>query len=551
MGAFLASIVENSYYQCLGIRMKPNNRDLNQLDSKTKLGYLLLFFGLVMGVYLRYIFISSVSFPLNDGGLFYTMIRDLQGNHYILPSTISYNLSDLPFVYSPLSFYIFGWLNSQVGLDLLSIIRWSPFIFNVLTIPAFFLFARRVLNDPVKGGLAAVFFALLKPGYEWLIMGGGLTRSPALLFSILTLDRYLAVIESDKKRSGDVVLSVLFYSLTFLFHMELGWFTTYSLALLWFFKGRSKKNFRISAIIAAGTFIVTSPYWFQIIYRGNLSAFVHGMFSGGYIPFISAFGLFYLNFTEELIFPILAALALLGIIVSVFKKDYLLPTWLVLNSILDSRSVNRSDAIPVSILIAVGLMEGLFLLIQRLKMNAREDNSNEKNNSLPLAKIELLIIFSLCFYVVLNAYLSRFTETALSHVLSAGNQSAMVWVSQNTPPGAAFLALPSSTWWETDAVGEWFPALTGRRNVLTVQGNEWSADYQEKIADYKDLLAEIESGSFDLNAFLRVNPDVSYVYLPLSAYRDSAELVVLRAALAQFPLVFQNEDVEIYRLRTD
>ncbi|MBO0880374.1 MAG: hypothetical protein J2P17_08490, partial [Mycobacterium sp.] len=30
--------------------------------------------------------------------------------------------------------------------------------------------------------------------------------------------------------------------------------------------------------------------------------------------------------------------------------------------------------------------------------------------------------------------------------------------------------------WEEDRVGEWFPVLTGRQSVLTVQGSEWLAD---------------------------------------------------------------------------
>ncbi len=48
----------------------------------------------------------------------------------------------------------------------------------------------------------------------------------------------------------------------------------------------------------------------------------------------------------------------------------------------------------------------------------------------------------------------------------------MAWVMDNTDPNARF-AVVSGRHWAVDAEAEWFPALTGRRNVTTVQGSEW------------------------------------------------------------------------------
>ncbi len=109
--------------------------------------------------------------------------------------------------------------------------------------------------------------------------------------------------------------------------------------------------------------------------------------------------------------------------------------------------------------------------------------------------------------------------------------------------------VPSSTWWETDAVSEWFPALAGRTNALTVQGSEWLPGYRQRIAEFKEISAQITSGSFNVQELLQSHPGVNFLYLPLSLYRDTAELGGLRAALSEFPLVFSNPDVEIYQLR--
>jgi hypothetical protein len=51
----------------------------------------------------------------------------------------------------------------------------------------------------------------------------------------------------------------------------------------------------------------------------------------------------------------------------------------------------------------------------------------------------------------------------------------MTWVTTNTPQQSRFLVFPNeaSTAWFDDKVAEWFPALTGKTSVNTVQGYEW------------------------------------------------------------------------------
>lgn len=61
-----------------------------------------------LGLILRLLPALSADFPLNDGGLFYLMTRELQGAHYALPVYTSYNSAQIPFAYPPLAFYIAG-----------------------------------------------------------------------------------------------------------------------------------------------------------------------------------------------------------------------------------------------------------------------------------------------------------------------------------------------------------------------------------------------------------------------------------------------------------
>lgn len=60
---------------------------------------LLLFTALLFGAVVRFWPVITNGFPLNDGGMFYTMIRDLKANHFILPQFTSYNFANIPFAY--------------------------------------------------------------------------------------------------------------------------------------------------------------------------------------------------------------------------------------------------------------------------------------------------------------------------------------------------------------------------------------------------------------------------------------------------------------------
>ena len=60
----------------------------------------------LVGVAVRAYHILHFNFPLNDGGLFYQMARDLQSANYRLPAETTYNGAHIPFGYPPLGIYL-------------------------------------------------------------------------------------------------------------------------------------------------------------------------------------------------------------------------------------------------------------------------------------------------------------------------------------------------------------------------------------------------------------------------------------------------------------
>lgn len=78
-----------------------------------------LVLALLFGTIVRVLPVLQSGFPVNDGGLFYSMLIDLKNAHFALPLVTSYNHLDIPFMYPPLPFYLAGWIWSLSGLSLI------------------------------------------------------------------------------------------------------------------------------------------------------------------------------------------------------------------------------------------------------------------------------------------------------------------------------------------------------------------------------------------------------------------------------------------------
>src|SRR3990172_6153987 len=76
----------------------------------------------LLGLFVRIVAPIQASFPLNDGALFYAMIRDIQQNNYALPAVTTYNFAGLPLAYPPLAFYITGLLADMFHADMLDLL---------------------------------------------------------------------------------------------------------------------------------------------------------------------------------------------------------------------------------------------------------------------------------------------------------------------------------------------------------------------------------------------------------------------------------------------
>ena len=90
-----------------------------KLNQEKQFPIIFVLFATLLGLVVRITVPLQASFPLNDGGLFYAMIQDIQQNGYALPAFTSYNFAYIPLAYPPFAFYLTGLFADLIHINLL------------------------------------------------------------------------------------------------------------------------------------------------------------------------------------------------------------------------------------------------------------------------------------------------------------------------------------------------------------------------------------------------------------------------------------------------
>lgn len=427
-----------------------------------------LILAIIIGSLIRLVPILNSSFPINDGGLFFTITNELISERFRIPIYINYNSLQIPFAYPPLGFYLVGGIHKLTGWELIDIFRVLPVFFSIMAIFALYLLAKVIIQDDFSVGVSVLIFSFLPATMEWLVMGGGITRAPGFVFFLLTLrSAYLCF---TRFKWFDVILTVVFSSITVLFHPEAAIHTAASIFVFLLFKGRSKKGLLKTVIILFLVLLMTSPWWLQVIENHGLLPFIAAVKTGmhtitNYLNFL----LF--NITKEYGLSSIGVLAFFGIFFYLAKHQFMLPVWTLVLFLTDPRSASLYEAPVLAFLAGVILS----ILLKKLDNLSDEKLSTSKN-------VDLLsgVVSRLCLTFLIIQWVFSATTTVISEVLNytllPSDISAMEWVKENTPPDSDYLIISGMhPFW--DASSEWFPTLTNSNSIATVQGYEWLAQY--------------------------------------------------------------------------
>lgn len=431
--------------------------------------FLLAFF---LGAFMRFNPTLLAGFPINDGGMFTVMVEDLKTSHYILPAYTTYNHLNIPYAYPPLGFYLGRLAADLFGLSAVQVLRWLPAFFASLSIPAFYLLATRLLKNKYLAAFSTLFFALMPRALSWFVMGGGLTRSPGQFFMLLTLASVVRLYEENRRL--DILMAGVFGGLAVLSHPEAAVHTFVSAIFLWLMLSRKKSPFVSAMLVGIIVLVVTAPWWVTVIHYHGIGPLLNGAQTGQKL--LAVFHLLFFVFTEEPYATVIAILGLIGIAQRLARRDYLLPLWMVIPFFVEGRSAPGPAAIPLAMLAAIGLVEVVLPAIQVAAGRVRgEDERTVENRSQPsdeITSVERNVFLYVLLYLLFSAY--QFGAQLSSATLYPPDREAMSWISVHMPADARFLVLTGTTSVSCDSVLEWFPALTGRQSIYTVQGTEWT-----------------------------------------------------------------------------
>jgi hypothetical protein len=526
-------------------KVKPAHRTL----SKDEAGLLLAISALIFGGWIRIFTGLSIDFPINDGGLFYKMVQVIQANGYSLPDYFSYNGLRIPFAYPPLAFFLAAILNSLLQIPLIDIFRLLPAVVLVFTIPAFYELAKTVMEDKLQAGIATIIFSLTPRSVTWFIMGGGITRSMGLLFLILAVRSiYLALTMPNKKY---ILQAIIFCGLVLLTHPEAAAHTAGIGILLWVMRGRNRRGTISTFLIGGGTVIISVIWWLPLLIRFGLEPIL----SAGQTGLNSVISFFYpfVPFNEEPYITFIMVMAFLGIAVEIVSKKYLLPALFFLPFLVELRSAANVAILPMAMLAASALFKLITPGIAAI---------NTSNSSMDHGVFKRRVVGGTVLFLLLYALAMMFTHvTTLSNQrVSRSNLTAFNWVRNNTPAESRFLVITGTFDLFRDWTQEWFPVLTERISLTTIQGREWlnESNFEALIEDFQYIQSCANSEALMLcirDGTRRANINYDFIYIakvtaniPLKYEPKAAGLVADLKRSKDFMLVYESSDVAIFEL---
>lgn len=404
-------------------------------------------------------------FPVNDGGMFLAMIRDIQLTGFLLPKETSYNFANLPFVYPPFGIYVAAILASWFPLSEFEILRWLPAIVATGIVPAFYWLGQQVLDSESKAFIATAVYALMPGSSDWLVMGGGLTRSFGILFSLFALGSVYNLFHNDNQKM--LMPAIFFCALTVFSHPEAGLQTAAICSIVWALYGRNRLGIKSALLVALGVALLTAAWWVTVLRYYGPAPFQSAIQTGIHETWLAS--LFHTFFSMQGALPILPVFGLIGIFAVLRRHEVFLILWAFLPFFVDPRNAPAIAIFPLLMLASEGLyyLHAEFTHMYSATF-ARTQHTENYSSLITHGSFACILL-----YLFLISYTIPPKLAAIS--LDTSDRKTMQWIRNNTPPESLFLLMTNAGNISpmTDSYQEWFPVLAERRSVNTLQGMEW------------------------------------------------------------------------------
>ena len=453
--------------------------------------------------------VLAAGFPVNDGGLFASIVDAILAGPRLLPASITYNELDAPLAYPPLAFLATAGLECILPIGTVEWLRWIPLVASIATIPALALLANELAPSRVHAAVATFAFALLPRSFEFLVMGGGLARAPGMFLAILAI--YLCM-RSLRRGDRSWVGAGVALGLAVATHPEGGLFAALSLSLVALAYARGRRAWSRMVAVAGIGVLVTLP-WLVAVVAGHGIGPLESAGGTSLNLFQSLYYLVTANLTDEPLWALTGGLAVLGLIYSLAVRRFFVPLWVVAVVVANPRGAETYASVPIAILAAVGLLD--VVVARVVPIGGDLASTPGWPASVLRTRAASAVLGGALVLAMLSAFLAPYLASPMAS-LDADARAAMTWVRDSLPAASRVVVVSGRPWYE-DATAEWLPYLSGRVSVATVQGHEWlgSSSWQHQL----DLAAALEARADDAVASLdewarEYGVDYDYVYLP-------------------------------------
>jgi len=471
------------------------------------------------------------TFALHDGGMFVVMIRDIRAAGMTLPAATTYNGGGIPFDYPPLAL----WVAALLPADPLTIVRFAGPLAAVLTVPMVYLLALELLPGRPYAYVSALLYAVVPRGWDWLVAGGSVTRTPGFLLALVGIWMLLRLYRT--RRSRYIVGAAVFGGLAALTHPEATLFVAVAFGLLALVRVRDRAALLSTIWVATGVFLVAFPWLLILATRGHLMDLVQAG-GQGLSPLAFIGPMFVWNFADETFAPAVLALGLIGALALARRRWLFIVLWLLAEACLALRGAATYACVPLVMAASVGLYDGIGQGVLRMP---RRDvfHSNAVRGV-------LLLVLA---WSAINDIGLWYVQDLPFDGLSPSGVSTMAWLKANTPSDASF-AVVSGKGWPKDVYGEWLPALTDRASVATIQGREWASRsaWDEALASYNSLQTCVHFDAECVVTWAKAHPEKGTAFVYVVDTPGSHALLLDVEASPQFQVVHKGDDGVVARL---
>jgi hypothetical protein len=420
------------------------------------------------------------AYPVGYAGLYTLMSEQLGANGFQLPWTVPfYGPGSFPYAYPPAGFYLAALITKLFHISAFTYLRFVPPLLTLLFLVLDYILIKRITSSRIKAILGASFTATAGAVYEYHVQAAGMVRSLALVFAIASLILAWETLTTQYSRLSSFVracLAGLALGLTVLTHLSYVLFTIIGILVFSLFISNYgwRKRFLLATIILGSGFVFSSLWWVTILSRYGFAVLTnparsHSNF-GVLIAIASAGIRMPIVFVQKMLAvpndwipAILVGLIVIGLVLLIMKRKWILLVWFVLVFLI----IGEAKRFLV-IIGCIAAAEAVGALLEFIQI---QDAKDSRTNYF-LYATGISILLALSFYGGFRVIRSDAPTITNSLVEMAS------WIQINTDPNAHYLLLDSN-----NDLDEWIPYLT-RRTPIT--GN-WGAEWMGNLVSLTDL----------------------------------------------------------------